>query len=675
MGSNRTSTAYLWLVAATLAILGLFPASNWFGEVTVPWWSAAVVPWLIWSSGVVAVAVAAASLGPRCDAAIARLRASVLAPGPRWFGATLFVIAAALSATMAWFMFGARLVSGDEMSLRFQATLLLHGRLSAVPEQYLEFFNSVEALDANGRWFSQFPIGGAVLLALGAAIGAPWLVNPLLVAWTVVSFYRFARVVTTESFARWASLLFALCPYLLFLAGSQLNHTAGLAFVMWGIANAAVWATSTDPAAVRRAAGLTGLAFGCAATIRPYDAALCALAVGALQLTIAARDPARRRSLAWQFGAGLLPVALLLIANDRTTGSPLLFAYDALNGAEHRPGFHIDPRGIAHTPERAMYLAASYLMRLNVSLFESPIPAMAFVILGLVLGTGSRRWDVLWASIVVLLVAGYAVYWHEGFYVRGPRFMYAALPALVWLTARGAAALPGVVRPPLAKRAAVLILPITVALAWILPPNQLRLFGVTKTALFHHLVHAKPKPNPTADARAAGIDNALVFVPDSWHATLASRLRAIGTPPLAAEALVPRVDACGLQLALDALPAGAAGPQALGAVLGYAQSLGAPAPVNSVGDQGRRISLVPGRPLEPACAAHLAAESRPAISLATLLPFARFDDAGRVGGAVVWARDLGARDTLLVARFGNRRWYRYVADAPDPRARFVAISR
>jgi hypothetical protein len=674
MRSERWTTIYLWLVAATLATLGLFPASNWFGEVTVPWWRAAVLPWLIWSSGVLAVAVAAASLGPRCDAAIERLRASILGPSPRRFAATVFVVAAALSATMAWFMFRARLVSGDEMSLRFQAALFLHGRLFAVPEQYLEFFNSVEALDANGRWFSQFPVGGAALLSLGAAVGLPWLVNPLLVGWTVVSFLRFARAVSTESFARWATLLFALCPYLLYLAGSQLNHTPGLAFIMWGIANAAVWATSANPGAIRRAGALTGFAFGCAATIRPYDAALCAVAVGALQLTIAARDPvhARRRALAWQLAAGLLPIALLLLANNLTTGSPLLFAYDALNGTQHRPGFHIDPRGLTHTPERAMYLAASYLMRLNVSLFESPIPALAFVILGLVLGRGVRRWDAMWASIVVLLVAGYALYWHEGFYVLGPRFMYCALPALVWLAARGAAGLPDFVRPPIARRAAVLILPIAIAMAWILPPNQLRLFGVTKTALFHHLVHSKPKPNPLADARAAGLDNALVFVPDSWHASLASRLRALGTPPLAAEALVPRVDACGLQLALDALPPGAAGPNALGAVLGYAQSLGAAAPVNSIGDQGRRISLVPGRPLEPECAAHLAAESRPAISLATLLPFAEFDDDGRLGGPVVWARDLGPRDTLLKARFGNRRWYRYVPDAAEPRARFVA---
>jgi hypothetical protein len=32
---------------------------------------------------------------------------------------------------------------------------------------------------------------------------------------------------------------------------------------------------------------------------------------------------------------------------------------------------------------------------------------------------------------------------------------------------------------------------------------------------------------------------------------------------------------------------------------------------------------------------------------------------GRLDGTVVWARDLGPRDTLLRDEFGARRWYLY----------------
>ena len=47
------------------------------------------------------------------------------------------------------------------------------------------------------------------------------------------------------------------------------------------------------------------------------------------------------------------------------------------------------------------------------------------------------------------------------------------------------------------------------------------------------------------------------------------------------------------------------------------------------------------------------------------MPYAMFLDeqtverSGRLGGRVVWARDLGPRDTLLRAEYGDRHWYRY----------------
>jgi hypothetical protein len=37
----------------------------------------------------------------------------------------------------------------------------------------------------------------------------------------------------------------------------------------------------------------------------------------------------------------------------------------------------------------------------------------------------------------------------------------------------------------------------------------------------------------------------------------------------------------------------------------------------------------------------------------------RIDAAGRLAGPVIFARELGPRDTLLRAEFGARKWYRY----------------
>ena len=47
---------------------------------------------------------------------------------------------------------------------------------------------------------------------------------------------------------------------------------------------------------------------------------------------------------------------------------------------------------------------------------------------------------------------------------------------------------------------------------------------------------------------------------------------------------------------------------------------------------------------------------------------------GRLGGAVVWARDLGARDTVLRAEFGDRRWFLYrPARSLDEPASFIPL--
>ena len=64
--------------------------------------------------------------------------------------------------------------------------------------------------------------------------------------------------------------------------------------------------------------------------------------------------------------------------------------------------------------------------------------------------------------------------------------------------------------------------------------------------------------------------------------------------------------------------------------------------------------------------------SPPSTRLIGTMPFAMFlahqtlGDDGRVGGAVVFARDLGARNERLRERFGDRVWYRYrPARGPD----------
>jgi hypothetical protein len=676
-------TRTLWALrglALALATLGLFPLANRLGAgPAVPFWNGALPQWVVGTLVIVTIAVLAVLLlGERLERFIAATNDKLLDIPSRWFAIGIAILATALAAGFSLYCYRGALIWGDEFSQHFQARLLLNARLSAVAEPYREFFNTTETLDGTGRWFSQFPIGGAVVLALGLAAHAAWLVNPILLGFTTRNVYRFASGAGDELFGRWTAIVFALCPFALFLSATQMNHAPALACITWALSALPTWVKSNNARAVTRAGIVVGLGFALAATIRPFDAALIALVVGVFQLAHLRGDsaPLRRSALLWQAAAGAVPVIILLIANWQTTGAPFLFGYDALNGAGHRPGFHEDPRGEMHTATRGLALASAYLMRLNFSLFEAPVPSLLFVIGGLAFLRTPSKWDALLAAMLVVITFGYATYWHEGLLVGGPRFLHVVLPAFVWFAVRlPATAATWSSRVP--ARSVQLILPLAIVAAWTLNASSNRYFGVWTQIVHERATNSVPRPDPVRDAEEAKLDNALVFVRESWHGSLAARLRALSVAPLITESVIPTIDACALQQVLDTLPVNARGLFTAREVVEEAQIAGIPEPARRrAGTRDYSLGLVPNRPLTPECARELTLDDAPPVSYARVLAqSATFDAEGRLTGRVVFARDLGARDTLLRARFGDRKWYRYVVLPGARTGQFVAVPR
>src|SRR3954467_5216507 len=282
----KHDTLPLRLAAALLALLGVFPLAA-----VIKW--APVVKWLPtagreWAISVVVVALVCFALaryaGDRIDLMLDRARATVLAPTPRDFAiyAGLFTFFAALF--LAWFCFGGQPTGGDEMAQRFQARLLIAGRLWGVTEQPYEFFSGIQTVNIDGRWFAQFPIGGPLLLAAGVLVGMAWIVNPILAGWTAASVYRFGAKTTNETTARLATILFATSPFVLLMSGSQMNHPGALAFLMYALVGLADWTQATDKRALRSAALRIGFGFAASAAVRPYEAAVFAVVVGVFQL-------------------------------------------------------------------------------------------------------------------------------------------------------------------------------------------------------------------------------------------------------------------------------------------------------------------------------------------------------------------------------------------------------
>lgn len=651
----------LLLLAAVLAGLGLVPTGHLLTSgASISWWGGAVRLWLIWLVLVALVTLGLSRALPvLMDGAIARGRRLLLAP-PR----TLFMLGAAAVATALALYFGQRLFgadasTSDEFAQQWQARLLTMGRLHARSEAHPEFFSTTMSLDIDGRWFGQFPMGGPAILALGLAAGLPSLVNPLLIGLCAATLYRFAAATTDELVARGATLLFVLSPFVLFMGGSQMNHVATLAAVLIALAALPPWSGAAPPGRTTRSAVVVGGALGVAATIRPYDAALVALAIGVFQLAVILADSARRRARAWslaaQCAAGAIPVSLMFWANWRTVGHPLTFAYDVLNGAEHRPGFHMGPNGYPHTVGRGLALLSTYLWKLDFGFLGWPLPILLFVVAALVLRRGASRWDQLLVALACSIMFGYVAYWGDGHFV-GPRFLFLLAPAVAIWVAQFPGALASRLERPTLRRAVMLAAPLLTLVAWSLPANRAHPYGVwTLSRTYETRV---PSARLLLDrVRTVAPPGALVFIEDGWHARLAARMRAAGMAPFVAEQFAFSVDGCMLQHTLDSLDRAQVPAAARPAALRAAASRDAEAMALPGMPSLDQVALVPGRALSPDCQSELARSRSGGFTLAQLLPYQQLGADGALAGDIVFARHLGARNELLRQRFGDRRWY------------------
>jgi hypothetical protein len=656
----KQSTLPYRLLGALYLVLGIVPLANALIPGSVRWWGAATEEWL--SRGtvlVLAILLLVLVFVDRTDALIAAAERALLKPSSRAFAIGAAIFATCGAAALAWYCFSGMPFTSDEMAQQWHARVLLSGRLSAIPEAHPEFFNTAPVFDRGGRWFSQYPIGGPAFIALGLAVNAAWLVNPVLIGVATWQLYRFLRLAQGELTARVVTLVFVTSPMVLIMAASQMNHVSALAFTLMALASLAAW-DSADARQASRHGLAIGVAIGVVTLVRPLDGALVAAVIGVFQVIRVWRDRARAASLVVEVAALAVLVAVLLWANARTTGHPFLFGYEALNGPEHAMGFHVDPNGVMHTPRRGLALASGYLMRLDRYLFEWPLPAMLFVVAALLTLKRPTRWDALLAALSFVFLLGYGAYWFDGFFA-GPRFLFTALPAFVYF----AAIAPGVVagsaigRFGAVRRVALLLVPICVFLAWLGPTgvNSAR----ARIASYNDQ-RTKLKTDIDAQAARANVHHALVLVNEGWRGRLQARLRVLGVSQFRAERVLNTVDACALQTALDAgdsardLSARERAERAIAQAAAYGQARM---------EQGRQadqvIALVPGSRPTPVCLEEFLRDTSGTMSYPIFLERQRIAPDGRVGGDIVYARDLGERDTLLRARFGDRAWYRYRA--------------
>lgn len=637
---SRPWLARLWALA--LLLLGLLPIANWIdGGHEAPWFDSVLQEWVSGTAIGVGAAVVLFLVLRRLDvwpAGLVRL-AEAASRRPRRTAGALAGLSLVLYVVIARTVFSGRPLLIDEMVQVMQARIFAGGAASLPASQHPAFFSALHVVDVTGRVFSQFPPGGPLMLVPGILAGVPWLTGPVCGALAVAVFWFLVRrTESTPGAALGAVVLFGAAPFMAFMAGSHMNHVPSL---MWLCV--ALLALSRVTAAEHGGlpgALLAGFAFGMMAAIRPVDGAAFALPAGAwlLARTVRGRLPVAALLAA---GAGVaVPVAGVLAYNAATTGDPLLFGYELLWGPSHGLGFHRAPWGITHTPGRGMELINLYFLRLQTYLFETPLPSLVPAALALLLAKSLSALDRYLLASSALLVVGYFAYWHDGFYL-GPRFLYLLMPVLALWTAR----LPGLLAarstsPWGASRIASLAyLASAVVALWVSIPVRARQYAGGLSSMRHDY---------TAPAARAGVRGALILVRESWGAQLIARMWGLGVSRSETEGIYRTVDTCLLEGAVSRLESsGITGDAALAALLPLTRDSLRLASSTLSPDQTERV--LPGTAYGETCRRRILEDRAGYAFLAPVL--------ARDPATNVYARDLHASDTLLLAQYPGRAAY------------------
>jgi len=628
--------------ALLIAVLGFLPIANWIpGGPSIPTWDDLVGGW--WSGTVIVVGIAGVmvvltrNLPAFPGAGVPGRLAASFAAAPRLWTAVIALVALGVYLTVAQTVFSARPLLIDEIAQVFQARIYAGGALALPAPTHPEFFSALQIVNYGGKVFSQYPPGGPAMLAVGTVVGAEWIVGPLFGAASVLLFSALARRIESRPGVTLAAIiLFGFAPFVAFMSGTHMNHVTALAWLLLGMLGLARAMEAPSP---RLADGLLlGLGFGVAATIRPLDAAAFALPAGLWFLVRAAR----RQAWAALIAAGVAvaaPIAVLLYVNAWTTGSPLLFGYEAYYGSEVGLGFHRTPWGDVHTPVRGMELLNIYAVRLQSYFLELPIPSLLPAIAALALTRRLAAFDRYLIAAAALLGGFYFTYWSDGYYL-GPRFLYGALPILALWTSRSVPLVRDRLGPGLPGRALgiaiVVALGLGLATEW---PRRAREHRSRLTTM---------RWDADAAARRAGVRDAVVLVRESWGAQLIARMWAAGVGPNIAEQVYRQSDACALERTVDAIEGGGHRVRAAEAMLRALVADSArlvPSPYTP--DPTNR--LLPGSAYTEECVRRLAEDRRGATLFLPLVL------AGRDG--VVYARDLHGRDSLLLAGYPDRPVY------------------
>ncbi len=322
----------------------------------------------------------------------------------------------------------------DSVGYTFQAKIFASFRFTADAPSVRESFSifhphMLQVVD--GRWFSHYPFGHPLFLAVGQLLGAIWLVPPILGAACVALIYAIGKRVYSVSTGLLAAVLLLSSPFFLMTASNFMSHNTA-AFTILAALFLLTLQTKRRIVAMFAAGVFIGLLFN----IRPLTAIAFMPVLGAYMAYELLRAGPNRLALLredFAFSAGaLLLLGAYFFYNQMTTGDFNTTAYE-IQGTFNEDfigfgGAHSVTAGIQNQQELlSLLVLVANGWPLAIGLIVAAVPFL--------LGT-KNKWD-YFLGVSFLAIVSAPIFYRSSAIMHGPRFWYEALPFLILLTARG----------------------------------------------------------------------------------------------------------------------------------------------------------------------------------------------------------------------------------------------
>jgi len=291
------------------------------------------------------------------------------------------VVGAVLSIVLSNVWFNFSYFEPDTASYLFQAKLFASGRLcaDAPPEQ--GFSPSPHINIMNGKWYSKYPFGNALMLTVGVFLNAPWLIPAIATGFSLCLLFLIAREAYGPQVAIVAGTIGLISPATLGMGCNWFSESVSrfyLAIYILGLIHTLKGNPAGRPIFPPL---LSGFALGYAFNTRPMSAVAFGVAGAGLVIYWVMRSDAKvallqRISLFFIPFAGM--IGLCLAWNAYFTGNPLKFTHNAAQPYD-RMGFGKRTEGYDPDLDTAFVFTPQWAVE---RIWRHTLPCISFNTLG-----------------------------------------------------------------------------------------------------------------------------------------------------------------------------------------------------------------------------------------------------------------------------------------------------